>query len=158
MAMATLAATRSKDPSTQVGAVIVGPDRGVRSTGYNGFPRKVTESEPRLTDRTLRLLCSAHAEQNAIYGAARTGTPLEGCTMYVKGLFPCAICAGAIIQTGIVRVVVTNKTERPERWAQSMNVAAEMFEEAGVQVDESNDGNQPDVIGTPADGPGFRTV
>lgn len=41
--MAMLVASKSKDPSTQVGCVIVGPDNEVRSTGYNGFPRGVVE-------------------------------------------------------------------------------------------------------------------
>lgn len=41
--MAMHIATKSKDPSTKVGCVIVGPDNEVRSTGYNGFPRGVQE-------------------------------------------------------------------------------------------------------------------
>lgn len=42
--MAMLVASKSKDPSTKVGCVIVGPDNEVRSTGFNGFPRGVTET------------------------------------------------------------------------------------------------------------------
>ena len=41
--MAMHISTKSKDPSTKVGCVIVGPDNEVRSTGYNGFPRGVRE-------------------------------------------------------------------------------------------------------------------
>lgn len=39
-------ATKSKDPSRQVGCVIVGPDNEIRSTGFNGFPRGVHETSP----------------------------------------------------------------------------------------------------------------
>ena len=41
----------SKDPSTKVGCIIVGADREIRSTGFNGFPRGIDDSEERLTDR-----------------------------------------------------------------------------------------------------------
>ncbi len=41
--MAMLVSTKSKDPSTKVGCVIVGPDNEIRSTGFNGFPRGVDE-------------------------------------------------------------------------------------------------------------------
>ena len=38
MRMVYLTATKSKDPSSKIGAVIV-KDNRVISTGYNGFPR-----------------------------------------------------------------------------------------------------------------------
>lgn len=37
-------ARMSKDPATQAGAVIVGPDREVRSMGYNGLPRGIADT------------------------------------------------------------------------------------------------------------------
>ena len=39
MGVAKLAAHRSKDPSTQVGACIVSPENIIISTGYNGMPK-----------------------------------------------------------------------------------------------------------------------
>ena len=39
MEVAELVSTWSKDPSTKVGAIVVGPDREIRSTGYNGSRR-----------------------------------------------------------------------------------------------------------------------
>jgi dCMP deaminase len=45
-----------------------------------------------------------HSERNAIYAAARIGTPLDGCTMYGLGL-PCMDCGRAIIQIGVVEFV-----------------------------------------------------
>ena len=38
MGVALLAAKRSKDPNTQVGACIVNENKKIMSVGYNGFP------------------------------------------------------------------------------------------------------------------------
>ena len=40
MGIAMLAAKRSKDPNTQVGACIVSADNIIISTGYNGMPKR----------------------------------------------------------------------------------------------------------------------
>ena len=45
----------SKDPSTKVGCVVVGEDREVRSTGFNGFPRGIEDTAARLNDRSQKL-------------------------------------------------------------------------------------------------------
>ena len=44
MDLARLVASWSKDPSTQVGAVIVDQDKRIVSTGVNGFPRCVNDA------------------------------------------------------------------------------------------------------------------
>ena len=73
-----------------------------------------------------------HAERNAIMNAARVGIPLEGCTLYCQWL-PCADCARAIIQAGIVAVVVANmKIE--ERWEASIGAGLQMLRESNVVV------------------------
>ena len=125
-------ATWSKDPSTKIGAVVVGPDQEIRSTGYNGFPRMVV-STPERWERSAKYNFIAHAEANAIYNAARIGVPLKDCTIYISSLLPCHNCAQAIIQAGIACVVVFN-TEYPDRWAESIQTGLQMFEEAGVEV------------------------
>lgn len=102
--MAAFVATWSKDPSTQVGAVIVRPDRTIASVGYNGFPRGVSDDDARYADRSLKYPMIVHAEMNAILSAKE---PLLGYAIYVTPLAPCATCAGAIIQSGIKRVVAT---------------------------------------------------
>jgi len=140
MKMASVASEMSKDPSTQVGAVIVGPNREVRSTGYNGMPMGVDDSvEERISNRALKLMFFEHAERNAIILAARHGTAIEGCTMYINGssggLPPCADCARAIIQAGIVRVIVTSVL-LPVRWKDTCMVGMEMMSEAGVLVNK----------------------
>jgi len=104
--LAMLAGSRSKDPSTKVGAVIVGPDREIRSTGYNGFPRGV-EDYPDRWERPEKYKWVVHAEANAVLAAARMGTSLLGCTLYMPyDAPPCMGCCAQIIQAGIEEVVV----------------------------------------------------
>jgi len=133
MGMAQYVATRAKDPSTKVGAVIVGPDHRIRSTGYNGLPAGVKEKDERYEIRELKIAFTTHAEANAIYGAARTGVATDGCTIYVYGLSPCSGCAQAIIQAGITRVCV-NSLDIPQRWESSMLIAQEMLSEANIEL------------------------
>ena len=76
-------AARSKDPNTQIGCVIAGPAHEIRSTGYNSLPRGIRDDVPERLERPTKYLWMEHAERNAIYNAARCGTPLEGCTLYV---------------------------------------------------------------------------
>ena len=66
----------SKDPSTKVGCVVVGEDREIRSTGFNGFPRGISDDNERLTDRNQKYPLICHAEENAIMHAARIGVSL----------------------------------------------------------------------------------
>ena len=138
-------AERSKDRSTQVGCVVVGPDREIRSTGYNGMPRGVNDDVESRHERPKKYLYAEHAERNAIFNAARMGTALKGCTLYVatmpEALPICADCARAIIQAGIVEVVVGTITP-PERWKESAEAAMEMFNEAGVKVRLYNAGEK----------------
>ena len=119
----------SKDPSTQVGCVVVGPDREIRSTGFNGFPRGV-EDDGRLEDREKKYPIICHAEENAIMHAARIGLALKGCTAYVTWP-PCTRCARSLIQAGIVRVVVP-EVELPERWIADFDMSRSLLKEAGV--------------------------
>ena len=104
MSVALLAAMRSKDPNTQVGACIVGEDDRIISTGYNGFPRGCSDDEfPWDRDgEETKYPYVVHAELNAILNAG--GKSLAGARVYV-GLFPCNECAKAIIQAGIKEVI-----------------------------------------------------
>jgi dCMP deaminase len=133
---------KSKDRSTKVGAVIVGPANEVRSIGYNGFPRGVDDAAEHRHERPAKYYFAEHGERNAIYNAARVGIPTEGCTIYVTSkpyrLACCADCARAIIQSGIKRVVhePLPPPEESTVWAESMKATFEMFKEAGIQLDE----------------------
>ena len=126
--MARLVSTWSKDPSTQVGAVIT---RGkfVVSLGFNGHPRGVADTPDRLENREVKYRTIIHAEINAILTAKQD---LDGCTIYVWPLMPCSQCAAAIVQAGIKRVVAPEAGN--ERWAESFEFAVEIFSEAGVEL------------------------
>jgi dCMP deaminase len=106
MGVSLLAAERSKDPSTQVGACIVSDDNRILSTGYNGFPHGCSDDDfPWNRDDSkgeTKYQFVVHAELNAILNAS--GKDLHGSTVYVA-LFPCNECAKAIIQSGIKEVV-----------------------------------------------------
>lgn len=124
----------SKDPSTQVACAILGPGMEIRATGWNGFPRGVNDTEERLNDRPTKYKFIAHAEANAIANAARAGVALDGCALLVTALHPCNECAKLIIQAGI-RTVYGPLPDIDGRWADSFEVAATMFREAGVEVE-----------------------
>lgn len=129
MRLAATAASMSRDPSTQVGAVIVRPDKTIASTGFNGFPRGVDDSPARYEDRDLKYRLVVHAELNAIVSAR---TPLDGCVLYAT-LQPCCECAKAIVQAGIAAVVALPPFgDAAERWKTDHAYAALMFREAGV--------------------------
>ena len=104
MGVAMLAARRSKDPNTQVGACIVSPDNIIISTGYNGLPNGCSDDEypwEREGEET-KYPYVVHAELNAISNA--NGRDLRGSRLYVA-LFPCNECAKAIIQAGVKEVL-----------------------------------------------------
>jgi dCMP deaminase len=132
LSVADVAASWSKDRSTKVGCVIVGEAGQILSTGYNGFPRGVIDDVDERHVRPEKYLWTEHAERNAIYNAARTGTSLVGSTLYVQW-HPCADCARGIIQSGI-RTVILAQPVTLEGWTNSTDVAKIMFEEADVRV------------------------
>lgn len=131
MSMAKIAAMRSKDPHTQVGACIVNRQKRIVGLGYNGFPRGCSDEEYSW-DREGEFLETkypyvVHAELNAILNSIQN---LEGCSIYVS-LFPCNECAKAIIQSGIDRVVY----EDDKYCGSEGNTASKkMFADAGVEL------------------------
>ena len=129
MGVAMLAAHRSKDPSTQVGACIVSPDNIIVSTGYNGMPKGCSDDEfPWNRDgEENKYPFVVHAELNAILNA--NGRNLRGCKIYVA-LFPCNECAKAIIQSGIREIVYLS-----DKYATTPTTLASkrMLEAAGVK-------------------------
>jgi dCMP deaminase len=138
-------ASMSKDPSTQVGAVIVGPDLEIRSTGFNGFPRGVADTMERLHNRELKLKLIVHAETNAILNAARIGVSVKGCTLYLAatdssggiwGGCPCTRCTVEIIQAGITEIVSHPFKSVPSRWKDDIEFSRFVLVEAGVNYRE----------------------
>ena len=121
----------SKDPSTKVGCVVVGEDREIRSTGFNGFPRGIEDNSERLNDREQKYPMICHAEENAIMHAARIGISLKDCVAYVTWP-PCSRCARSLIQAGVREVVFPAYCEIPERWESDFAIATGMFNESGI--------------------------
>ena len=142
LTMCYLVGMRSRDPNTHVGSVVVDSDNVLVSTGYNSLPRSIEagKDDCRLQrENGEKYYWMEHAERNAIYNAARRGTILKGCKLYVPWL-PCCDCARAIIQTGISEVIVhLNGQDFYEKntdgkWAESHRRTLEMFAESGVKV------------------------
>jgi dCMP deaminase len=130
--IAELVALRSKDPSTKVGAVIV-RDKIICSTGYNGFPRKVNDNIQTRYNKPEKYLWTIHAEENAIFNAARAGNKIEDAVLYVTPLSPCSSCALSISQAGIKEVVYRKNKVTPQ-FEESCQKAFEIFNACKVLV------------------------
>ena len=132
MGIALLSAERSKDPSTQVGACIVGEDNRILSMGYNGMPRGCDDDDMpwgrdgAALDSKYIFVC--HAELNAILNYRGTGN-LKGAKVYVT-LFPCNECAKAIIQSGISEIIYMS-----DKYADTESTIAskKMFDMTGIK-------------------------
>jgi dCMP deaminase len=131
----------SKDPSTKVGALFMYPGTlQILSMGYNGMPRGIDESKLERWNRPLKYKLTEHAERNAIYNAAQSGTPLRD-SICVASLCPCSDCARGLIQSGC-KMVITRDTEElqkefpdmVERWKPEWDVSIDMMREAGITI------------------------
>lgn len=128
-----LIATKSKDPRTKIGAVLV-KDGTIISEGYNGFARGVKDYEERYADRELKYKFVVHGEANAVLNAVRHGVNTLDSTCYTQCI-PCHDCMKTLIQAGIVKVVV--HSEFPSFgaiWAASCKLSVQMCDEAGIHI------------------------
>ena len=135
MGIAMLAARRSKDPSTQVGACIVSPENIIISTGYNGMPKGCSDDDfpwarSAEVENDTKYPYVVHAELNAILNA--NGRDLRHSRIYVA-LFPCNECAKAIIQSGVKEVLYLS-----DKYADSLSTLASkrMLDAAGVKYSQ----------------------
>lgn len=108
MAMCFIVASRSKDPSTQHGAIIVDDKHRIRATGYNGVPASIADVEIDWS-RPAKYPFIVHAESNAIDQAAGGPDVLEGTTIYITGL-PCSECMKRIVSKKIRKVIYGPQT------------------------------------------------
>ena len=121
--MAAIWAENSYCKRRQVGALIV-KDQMIISDGYNGTPsgfENVCEDEQNVT-----LPYVLHAEANAITKVAASSNSSKGATIYVTSA-PCIECSKLIIQSGIVRVVYSEKYRTEE--------GCDLLKKANIQVD-----------------------
>ena len=133
MALARLTSKRSKDPNTQVGAVIVGNDNRILSIGYNGTPNGYKDSEfpweREGAPLETKYMYVCHAEMNAIINYRGSRKEFENAKVYVD-LFPCNECAKIIIQSGIKEVIyLSDKYNGTDG-----NIASKrMFDKCGIK-------------------------
>jgi len=119
----------SKDPSTQVGAVVVRPDRTIASVGYNGFPMGMTDIPGEYDNRDIKYDFIVHAEMNAILFARE---PLEGYTLYTTPFMPCIRCAVQVAQAKISRIV-SYHSDNP-RWVESFEKTKVALSRTGIEL------------------------
>ncbi|VUC24728.1 unnamed protein product [Clonostachys rosea] len=134
MELASLAAQRSNCMKRRVGCVLVGKERRVISTGYNGTPRGLRNCAeggcPRCNDGNssgvgLSTCLCLHAEENALLEAGRERIR-EGAVLYCDTC-PCLTCSIKVCQVGISEVVYAH--------GYSMDTeTAEVFRQAGVKL------------------------
>lgn len=127
----------SKDTSTKVGALLIAPNsHEILSMGYNGMPRGCDDTKPERLERPEKYFWAEHAERNAIYNAARKGTPLEG-SIAIVTLMPCIDCARGLVQAGISEVVtIQPDSSSPlyQRWDTHFEKTKELFNEVGINL------------------------
>ena len=135
MTMVYLVAMKSKDQNTHMGAVIVGLNNEMRSTGYNSFPRHINDDVKERQQKDEKPFWFSHAERNSIYNAAMVGIPVGDCKMYTNGI-PCNDCAWGIINSGISEVIVDKSWDDNNyaQWVEHAVRSKVMFKEAGVKV------------------------
>lgn len=133
MSLAKFFATWSKDRSRKVGCVIVDPEQGLIAQGWNGFPRGIQDDLPERHVHPEKGDWTKHAEENAFLNAARNGVRTKGCTLYVHW-FPCASCAGDIVQAGISTVVAYKPDFNDPKWGGNMIRAYAILAEGGVEL------------------------
>ena len=123
----------SKDRSTVVGATIVRGKNPI-SMGVNGFPSGCDDSKPERHERPLKYDWVLHAEENAIINAAKYGQATNGADMYVNW-FPCARCAGMIVQAGIKRLLCDKEPGFENvQFGAGFKLAIEKLTEGGVEI------------------------
>lgn len=136
LAIAESVKLKSKDIRTQIGAVIVGSDKQIVSTGYNSFPRNIVDDNQDRQVRPEKYFWMEHAERNAIYNAALNGVSTKGTSIYLTCGIPCSDCARGIINAGIKKVYCKQEdtTKNREHWDEHAKRSMEMFTEADVDV------------------------
>ena len=127
--LASVVGSWSKDPSTQVGAVIVDQRNRIVSVGFNGFPHGILDDT---VSREEKLRRTIHAEENALLFA---NTSVEGCTIYVTH-HPCSRCAAKLIQVGIKKIIYADGLS--ENWGDEVRSAQYMLHEAKIPCSPAN--------------------
>jgi len=121
---------------------VIAKDKQILVTGYVGSPKglphcddighqmkTMTHEDGHQTQHCVR---TAHAEQNAIVQAAKTGIAIDGATLYCK-MTPCAVCAKMIINSGVKKVIC-------EKRYHAGSESEEMFRQVGIELNFFDEG------------------
>lgn len=148
--LAKLVASWSKDRSTKVGAVAVGPYREICSVGYNGMPRGVNDDVEARHQRPEKYSYFEHAERNLLFNASRIGARLQNCTIYITH-YPCADCARGIIQSEFKALYYQEDTSNEAiafraRIGESHLISFEMLSEVGIKSYIIRESGRIDIV------------
>lgn len=134
----------SKDPHRKVCAAAFDEQLNRLASGWNGCPRGVQDLRERY-DKPLKKFYVKHAEENLVASAARLGIKLEGCSVLITELHPCAGCAGLLAQAGVRHVWYPEEPSsgKPvsDEWLANFEHAAQIFKEAKVQLNPFTKGD-----------------
>lgn len=123
----------SKDESTQVGAVIVRPDKTIASVGFNGFPKTMPDKEELYKNRDEKYSRIIHAEMNAALFSHDES--LNGYTLYTYPMMSCERCFVHMVQLGITRFVYPEAEQRHLiRWSESFERVKQYAKECNVTL------------------------
>ncbi len=128
MSIADAISKRSKDPSTQVGAVLVDPENRIIGTGYNGMPSGMKETN-KLWDTKDKYDYVIHAEMNAILHSVKSS---YGAKLY-STMYPCKECAKLIASSKIKHIFY-----RDDKYLN--NISEDMFKRCGIITMRMTDG------------------
>lgn len=132
--LAQVVAGWSKDPSTQVGSVIVNDDRQILSMGFNGFPQAMPDRPESYANRDEKYSRIIHGEMNALVFARQD---VRGATLYCWPLLPCDRCTVHLLQAGIRRLVAPYRVSAAaDRWEQAFQRTRQYCAEAGIACHE----------------------
>lgn len=127
----------SKDPRRKVCAAAFDKHLNRLASGWNGLPRKMLDL-PERYNKPLKDFYVVHAEINLIASAARLGISLQNSSVLITELHPCAGCAGALAQAGVLEVYYptrpgSGRTVKQD-WLDNFEHAQTIFRETGVQL------------------------
>lgn len=130
LGLAIAVSQRSRDPSTQVGAVIIRPDKTICSMGYNGFPRAMEDKAEWWENREEKYPRVIHAEMNALLNSKE---PVTNMSLYITHP-PCPDCAKHVAAAGITRLVHSTSDDIRARF--NITKSLQILADCGVEVIE----------------------
>ena len=119
------ARTGAAEGGIPIGAALVDEQGRLVATGRNR----------RVQDRAIVM----HAEINCLFNAGKTVSDFRGMTMY-STLMPCHMCAGAIVQFGITKVIVGESENFQE------GNGLELLQRHGVEVVDPDQDEAKEIL------------